>query len=342
VFPASRPFRGVVSCVALGLPGHPPQGVVPRYPARGVLRYWARPVPGSCRGVVSPLTGGFPHTAESRSRMARRPPTPLSVSVGGVSIPPVVSAVLKQCRLPGMAVAPDAGCVEELMHAHLRRTRPEKICTVFSSGRTRTDQRIPTSLKSVVGPRHAWRRRAMAAGVVSTIMQADPSAVAAAMETIQRRARARGGVTVAPWLSLSVREQLQFKVSNRISGVTWGRFRALLAGGGKSLASLHALRTEAAAAFGEARHAVTNNDQGAFLVSLRAAVQARLDDLVASGEFLECPIQEPESHTECDGSAWDAPPWGKDSSDSSDEEVCLADDAPPPQPVRDTPLGRDD
>jgi len=61
VFPASRPSRGGVSCVALGLPGQPPKGAVPRYPHRGVLRDWSRPVPGSCREVVSPLTGGFPH-----------------------------------------------------------------------------------------------------------------------------------------------------------------------------------------------------------------------------------------------------------------------------------------
>ena len=64
--------------------------------------------------------------------------------------------------------------------------------------------------------------------------------------------------------------------------------------------------------------------------------------MVASGEFLECPIQEPESHTECDGSAWGAPPWGTDSSDSSDWDVSLADEAPSPQSVRDTPLGRGD
>ena len=61
MFHASRPSRGAVSCVALGLPGHPPKGVVPRYPPRGVLRDCSRPVPGSCRGVVSPLSGGFPH-----------------------------------------------------------------------------------------------------------------------------------------------------------------------------------------------------------------------------------------------------------------------------------------
>ena len=64
MFPASRPSRGVVSCVVLGVPGHPPKRVVPRSPPRGVLRDWSLPVPGSCRGVVSPLTGGFPHRNE--------------------------------------------------------------------------------------------------------------------------------------------------------------------------------------------------------------------------------------------------------------------------------------
>ena len=71
VFPASRPSRGVVSCVALRLPGHPPKGVVPRYPPRGVLRDWSRPVPGSCRGVVSPLTGDFPRRAAATNGDSR-------------------------------------------------------------------------------------------------------------------------------------------------------------------------------------------------------------------------------------------------------------------------------
>ena len=61
MFPASRPSRGVDSFVALGLPGHSPKGAVPRYPPRGVLPDWSRPVRGSCQGVVSPLTGGFLH-----------------------------------------------------------------------------------------------------------------------------------------------------------------------------------------------------------------------------------------------------------------------------------------
>jgi len=138
--------------------------------------------------------------------------------------------------------------------------------------------RISTAIKAVVGPWHGRRRRAMAVGTVTRITLADLSAAAAAISTIQSQAKSRGGLAVAPWSSLSVREQLQFKVCNRISGVTWGRFRALVAAGGKSLASLQALRVEAAAASSEAHHAVTTSDQGAFLLSPRAAVQARLDD----------------------------------------------------------------
>jgi len=57
---ASRPSRGVVSCVALGIPAHPPKGGVPCYPPRGVLRDWSRPVPGSCRGPCHPLQGFSP------------------------------------------------------------------------------------------------------------------------------------------------------------------------------------------------------------------------------------------------------------------------------------------
>jgi len=78
VFRASRPSRRVVAFVALGLPGEPPKGDVPRKPPRGVLRDWSRPVPGSCRGVVAPLTEGFPHKAVVRA--AGRPKVPHTVA----------------------------------------------------------------------------------------------------------------------------------------------------------------------------------------------------------------------------------------------------------------------
>ena len=81
VFITPRPSRGVVSFVALGLSGHPPKGGFPRYLPRGVLRGWSRPVSGSCRGAVPPLTGGFPHISRTSGPASRG-------TGGGVSPPP--------------------------------------------------------------------------------------------------------------------------------------------------------------------------------------------------------------------------------------------------------------
>ena len=103
MFHASRPSRGVVSCVALGLPGHPPKGVVPRYPPRGVLRDCSRPVPGSCRGVVSPLSGGFPHTAAP----ARVPPSRRK-GVSSLTLGPIQDGESKGPHLPSRALGPPA------------------------------------------------------------------------------------------------------------------------------------------------------------------------------------------------------------------------------------------
>jgi len=189
------------------------------------------------------------------------------------------------------------------LHAHLRWTHLDSITTAFSNGRTRTYLKIPTAVKSVLGLRHAWRRRAMAMGAME-LTQADSSAVTAAMATIICYAKAHGGLAVAPWLSLSVREQLQFDVSNRISVLTWGRLLALMAARRTSLANL---RKEAAAASGEAHHTVTNNAQGAFLLSPRAAIQARLGSLVAKDLFSEFPARESDCLSEESGSASIAP-----------------------------------
>jgi len=73
--------------VALELPGNPPKVAVPRYTPSGVLRDWSRPVPGSCRGVVSPLTGGFPHTAKPTQLGRRRARPRLQVDLSGNTRP---------------------------------------------------------------------------------------------------------------------------------------------------------------------------------------------------------------------------------------------------------------
>jgi len=48
------PSGGIISCVALANPGHPPKGGVPRYSSRGVLHECSRHVSGSCRGPWKP------------------------------------------------------------------------------------------------------------------------------------------------------------------------------------------------------------------------------------------------------------------------------------------------
>jgi len=93
-------------------------------------------LPPSDREKVCPACNT---AAELRSRAVRHPPTRVSASVGGVSVPPAVTAVMQQGDLPGIDVAPDASSVEGLMHAHLRRTRPDKITTVFFK---RTDSHL--------------------------------------------------------------------------------------------------------------------------------------------------------------------------------------------------------
>jgi len=64
--PPHAPLEGSFHVWPWGSLDTPPKGVVPRYPPRGVLRDCSRPVPGSCWGVVSPLSGGFPHRKDSK------------------------------------------------------------------------------------------------------------------------------------------------------------------------------------------------------------------------------------------------------------------------------------
>jgi len=71
--------------------------------------------------------------------------------------------------------------------------------------------------------------------------------------------------------------------------------------------SLANLRKEAAAASGEAHHTVKNNARGAFLLSPRAEIQARIGALVAKNQFLEFPAREPDGLSEEIGSASNTP-----------------------------------
>ena len=110
------------------------------------------------------------------------------------------------------------------------------------------------------------------------------------MSAIARRASANGGVRVEPLKSLSVRQQTQFKLANKISGVTWPRIRAFLGGRDSRFASLSALRADQVSFSLEAQNQVKTCDEGVYFVSPRAAIQALIDYLVERKEFLECPL----------------------------------------------------
>jgi len=194
--------------------------------------------------------------------------------------------------LSGFSVEPDSSTVPALLGAFVRGAGGDELVTRFSNGRKRVYRRVVTSRKAELGCRQSRRRRAVAAATVRLIFPAaDAAAIAAPMRIICGAARTTG-VGVAPFPSLSVRQQLEFKVANRISGVTLTRIRAFLGGATSGLASREALRRDSDLAAGEERNRVTTSAAGAFLVSPRAAVQALLDDIVRSERFLECPVSE--------------------------------------------------
>jgi len=175
-----------------------------------------------------------------------------------------------------------------IMNSHLQQTKPNEISGKFPNGRLRTYKRASQARSAAVGERPARRRRKSVASLVSSLATVDPQEIGAVVTGILRRACAQGGVSVAPLKALSVQQQLQFKIANKISGVTWARLRAFT--GNSRLASNQALRAEAAR-FSTERNQVATTEDGAFLTSPRAAVQAHLDDLVSRGGFVECPVQ---------------------------------------------------
>jgi len=194
--------------------------------------------------------------------------------------------------LSGFSVEPDSSTVPALLGAFVRGAGGDELVTRFSNGRKRVYRRVVTSRKAEVGCRQSRRRRAVAAATVRPLFPAaDAAAIAAPMRIICGAARTTG-VGVALFQSLSVRQQLECKVANRISGVTLKRIRAFLGGATSGLASREALRRDSDLAAGEERNRVTTSAAGAFLVSPRAAVQALLDDIVRSEGFLECPVSE--------------------------------------------------
>jgi len=77
-----------------------------------------------------------------------------------------------------------------------------------------------------VGERQARRRHKSVARLMSSLAIVDQKDIGAVVTGILWRARAQGGVSVAALTALSVQQQFQLNITNKVSGVTAGRFRA--------------------------------------------------------------------------------------------------------------------
>jgi len=236
--------------------------------------------------------GSPPAQLRQVHKQSTSPPAVLMASsITGIDVDPATSppAVLTASSIAGIDVDPALTGAAAIMTSHLQQTKPDEISVKFSNGRLRKYKRVSQATSAAVGERQARRRRKSVASLVSSLATVDPQEIGAVVTGILRRARAQGGISVAPLKALSVQQQLQFKIANKVSGVTWGRFRAFT--GDSRLASNQALRAEAARFSTEERNQVATTEDGAFLISPRAAFQAHLDDLVSRGGFVECPVQ---------------------------------------------------
>jgi len=120
-------------------------------------------------------------------------------------------------------------------------------------------------------------------------MEVDAGLARAVVDDVCRRARASGGVAVDPNTAidaLPVRLQSQIIVDNNISAATFQRFR-LFMGPGCGLASPMALRKDLNRAATEDRNRTASDGAGAYLVSLRAAVEALMFYLWRQHQFVE-------------------------------------------------------
>ncbi|KAK1860307.1 hypothetical protein I4F81_002896 [Pyropia yezoensis] len=190
---------------------------------------------------------------------------------------------------PSLTIEPDSHTIKGLIDAHVEKTKPEEIRVTFVKGARRIYRRVIIPRKALVGERQDRRRRADAIAQVSTTLCVKPADIASVMVPILRRAQSQGAA-IAPFHSLSVREQTRLKVAKRISGVTWAHIRASLGGASSGLACREVLRTDLLAAGAESAAQVTADATGAYLISPRAAVQALLDQLVAEDNFDERPV----------------------------------------------------
>jgi len=190
----------------------------------------------------------------------------------------------------GALDAPLLARLDLLFSRHLAASRPQDIVAAFANGKKRTYRRVIEPRKEDVSPRHARRRRAQAKEEVARIFHVDPGVASAVMDDVCRRARASGGVALAPIAAvsaLSLRLQAQFMVDNNKRGATFQRFRRLLGPRECRLATAQQLRAGLRSASEKEKKKATRNGDEVYLISRRAAVEALIFDLHRQNQFIE-------------------------------------------------------
>jgi len=115
-------------------------------------------------------------------------------------------AVLTASSIAGIDVDPALTGAASIMTSHLQQTKPDAIYLKLPKGLLRTYKRVSEATSAAVGELQALRRRKSVASLVFSLATVDPKEIGAVVTGILRRARAQGGVSVAPLKALSVQQ----------------------------------------------------------------------------------------------------------------------------------------
>jgi len=225
-------------------------------------------------------------------------PTDSSAAQGVVVDPPVAAtpspdeAIAAKARSYAFLDSAQRLAVSGIVDLRLRTERPDELRMRLAKGRDLSYQHTTVPLGAPVFQRQRRRRTNEAEAFMERLYETDGSSMERTLMDVNRMARETGLFSVVPARVLSaipVRLLSQFNVSNNISYETFQRFRRLVAPE-VGLAGREIMRADLAATRAELRNQVTATPVGATLVSVRAALQATVDDLTARDEFIECPV----------------------------------------------------
>ena len=215
----------------------------------------------------------------------------LEARAAGPSVDLAIATVMAAC---GSLDEAQRRSVDAIVSPHLVAEKPKVFRAMSGNGRDILYTRQTVPYRAIVGPRQALRWSVEASSAVARLCRDSEAAVEKILGDLCRRAQDAGILAVVPSgasAALPVRFQTQFVVANRIISYTWQRIRSRMGGSLSGLASAAKMRADGRAAFSEVRNHVTSTPVGATPVSVRAAVEALVADLLARNQFSERPVE---------------------------------------------------